>query len=88
MILMLIKLNSELSHKSNFCSFYMILVEDGKKLEKEVTEKGPGEGFFIKCDVSKEEDIKVCWIRLKPICHCMILIEMGLFKLVTYQLIN
>lgn len=85
---MLIKLNSELSHKSNFCSFYMILVEDGKKLEKEVTEKGPGEGFFIKCDVSKEEDIKVCWIRLKPICHCMILIEMGLFKLVTYQLIN
>ena len=47
----------------------MILVEDGKKLEKEVTEKGPGEGYFIKCDVSKEEDIKVCWIRLKPICH-------------------
>ncbi|RMX45463.1 hypothetical protein pdam_00023240 [Pocillopora damicornis] len=33
-------------------------VEDGKKLEKEVTEKGPGEGYFIKCDVSKEEDIK------------------------------
>ena len=88
MILMLIKLNSELSHKSNFCSFYMILVEDGKKLEKEVSERGPGEGFFIKCDVSKEEDIKVCWIRLKPIRHCMILIEMGLFKLVAYQLIN
>ena len=66
----------------------MILVEDGKKLEKEVTEKGPGEGYFIKCDVSKEEDIKVCWIRLKPIRHCMILIEMGLFKLVAYQLVN
>ena len=67
----------------------MILVEDGKKLEKEVTERGPGEGFFIKCDVSKEEDIKVCSrIHLKPICHCMILIEMGLFKLVAYQLIN
>ena len=85
---MLIKLNSELNHKSIFVFFYMILVEDGKKLEKEVTERGPGEGFFIKCDVSKEEDIKVCWIRLKPIRHCMILIEMGLFKLVAYQLIN
>lgn len=33
-------------------------VEDGKKLEKEVNDSGPGEGYFIKCDVSKEEDIK------------------------------
>ena len=38
---------------------YFVTVEDGKRLEKEVTDKGPGEGFFIKCDVSKEEDIKV-----------------------------
>lgn len=53
-------------------------------MEKEVIEKGLGEGYFIKCDVSKEEDIKVCWIRLKFICYCMILIEMGLFKLVVY----
>ena len=36
-----------------------ISVEDGKKLEKEVNETGPGEGYFIKCDVSKEGDIKV-----------------------------
>lgn len=37
----------------------LYIVEDGKRLEKEVNENGPGEGFFIKCDVSKEEDIKV-----------------------------
>lgn len=37
----------------------LYVVEDGQRLEKEVTESGPGEGFFIKCDVSKEEDIKV-----------------------------
>ena len=47
----------------NICLFEIILVEDGKKLEKEVNEKGPGEGYFIKCDVSKEEDIKV-WFEL------------------------
>ncbi|KAJ7349530.1 hypothetical protein OS493_038758, partial [Desmophyllum pertusum] len=33
-------------------------VEDGKRLEKELNDTGPGEGYFIKCDVSKEEDIK------------------------------
>lgn len=33
-------------------------VEEGKKLEKEVNETGPGESYYIKCDVSKEEDIK------------------------------
>ncbi len=36
-----------------------VIVEDGKRLEKEVNDKGPGEGFFVKCDVSKEKDIKV-----------------------------
>jgi len=33
-------------------------VEEGKKLEEELNESGPGEAYFIKCDVSKEEDIK------------------------------
>ena len=36
-----------------------MIVDEGKKLEKEVNETGPGDAFFIKCDVSKEEDIKV-----------------------------
>lgn len=33
-------------------------VDDGKKLEKELNDKGPGEAYFIKCDVTIEEDIK------------------------------
>ncbi|XP_033121054.1 17-beta-hydroxysteroid dehydrogenase 14-like [Anneissia japonica] len=32
--------------------------EAGKKLESEVNQLGPGECFFIKCDVQKEDDIK------------------------------
>ncbi|XP_041367239.1 17-beta-hydroxysteroid dehydrogenase 14-like [Gigantopelta aegis] len=31
---------------------------DGKQLESEMNAKGPGEAYFIPCDVSKEEDIK------------------------------
>ena len=39
---------------------------DGKQLEAELNKKGPGEAFFIFCDVTKEDDIKVCIIeRLK-----------------------
>ena len=38
---------------------FVVIVEDGKRLEKELNDTGPGEGYFIKCDVSKEEDIKV-----------------------------
>ena len=36
-----------------------IIVDDGKKLEKELNDKGPGESYYIKCDVTIEEDIKV-----------------------------
>ncbi|CAH3015582.1 unnamed protein product [Porites evermanni] len=31
---------------------------EGEKLEKELNGTGPGEAYFIKCDVTKEEDIK------------------------------
>ncbi len=34
--------------------------KDGLTLEAEVNGEGPGEAYFIKCDVTKEEDIKVC----------------------------
>lgn len=36
-----------------------VLVDEGKKLEKELNNTGPGEAFYIKCDVSKEDEIKV-----------------------------
>lgn len=36
-----------------------MLVDEGKKLEKELNNTGPGEAFYIKCDVSKEDEIKV-----------------------------
>lgn len=40
--------------------FYIpMLVDEGKKLEKELNNTGPGEAFYIKCDVSKEDEIKV-----------------------------
>ena len=39
--------------------FFVIIVDDGKKLEKELNDKGPGEAYYIKCDVTIEEDIKV-----------------------------
>ncbi|CAH1250893.1 HSD17B14 [Branchiostoma lanceolatum] len=32
--------------------------EAGKKLEAEMNTAGPGEAFFVPCDVTKEEDIK------------------------------
>lgn len=38
---------------------YFVIVDDGKKLEKEMNDKGPGEAYYIKCDVTIEEDIKV-----------------------------
>lgn len=31
----------------------------GRKLEEELNEKGPGESFFIPCDIRKEQDLKV-----------------------------
>ena len=40
-----------------FCN--NITVDDGKKLEKELNDNGPGEAYYIKCDVTIEEDIKV-----------------------------
>ncbi|XP_069132205.1 17-beta-hydroxysteroid dehydrogenase 14-like isoform X2 [Argopecten irradians] len=32
--------------------------KEGKELEAEMNKQGPGETFFLTCDVSKEEDIK------------------------------
>ena len=43
----------------NFISVLCFLVAEGEKLEKEMNDKGPGEACLIKCDVTKEEDIKV-----------------------------
>lgn len=43
----------------NFISVLCFLVAEGEKLEKEMNDKGPGEACLIKCDVNKEEDIKV-----------------------------
>ena len=43
----------------NFISVLCLLVAEGEKLEKEMNDKGPGEACLIKCDVTKEEDIKV-----------------------------
>ena len=41
---------------------------EGEKLEKELNGKGPGEAYFIKCDVTQEEDIKVSLLsRVPPI---------------------
>ena len=39
---------------------------EGEKLEKELNGKGPGEAYFIKCDVTKEEDIKVSLLSRVP----------------------
>ena len=38
---------------------WLLSVEDGKRLETELNTTGPGEAYFIKCDVSKEDEIKV-----------------------------
>ena len=41
---------------------------EGEKLEKELNGTGPGEAYFIKCDVTKEEEIKVSLLsRVPPI---------------------
>ena len=39
---------------------------EGEKLEKELNGTGPGEAYFIKCDVTKEEDIKVSLLSGVP----------------------
>ena len=46
---------------------------EGEKLEKELNGTGPGEAYFIKCDVTKEEDIKVSLLsRVPPIwSYCL-----------------
>ena len=36
---------------------------DGKRLEAELNQKGPGEAYYVYCDVTKEEDIKVTCIE-------------------------
>ena len=42
------------------CHFILtVAVEAGKKLESEMNNSGTGEAFFVQCDVSKEEQIKV-----------------------------
>ena len=39
---------------------YILLLEgDGKLLESTLNRKSPGNIFFLLCDVTKEEDIKV-----------------------------
>ena len=41
---------------------------EGEKLEKELNGTSPGEAYFIKCDVTQEEDIKVSLLsRVPPI---------------------
>lgn len=40
-------------------SFSDFKEETGRKLEKEVNEQGPGESYFVSCDVRKEKDLKV-----------------------------
>lgn len=42
---------------------------EGEKLEKELNGTGPGEAYFIKCDVTKEEDIKVSLLSRLPSVH-------------------
>ena len=43
--------------------FFIFFTEaEGKALETELNEKGPGEALFVFCDVTKEEDIKVVFI--------------------------
>ena len=32
---------------------------EGRALETEMNQKGPGEAFFVRCDMSKEDDVKV-----------------------------
>ena len=51
------------------CIFCVVPSEaEGEKLEKELNGAGPGEAYFIKCDVTKEEDIKVSLLsRVPPI---------------------
>jgi hypothetical protein len=41
----------------------------GKKLEAELNGVGPGESMFIKCDVTKEEQLKVCVYSIARLVH-------------------
>ena len=43
---------------------HSVLEADGKQLEAEMNAVGPGEAYFVQCDVNKEEDIKVCNILI------------------------
>lgn len=47
------------------------LVAEGEILEKEINDKGPGEACLIKCDVTKEEDIKVIVLSRNPPINAM-----------------
>ena len=38
---------------------FCIVEADGKALETELNQNGPGEAIFIYCDVTKEDNIKV-----------------------------
>ena len=38
--------------------FLLIAADEGKIVEKEVNERGPGEAVYIGCDVTKEDEIK------------------------------
>ena len=55
----------------NFISVLCFLVAEGEKLEKEMNDKGPGEACLIKCDVTKEEDIKVSVLCFLETLQCV-----------------
>lgn len=40
-------------------AWLFVTEKEGKEVEKEMNEIGPGEAMFVACDVTKEEDIKV-----------------------------
>ena len=42
-----------------FVTPLVISVGEGKSLEEELNSTGPGEAFFVQCDLSKEDEIKV-----------------------------
>ena len=57
-------MNVEITHVSQITFSRSVLLfcfaeADGKALETELNQKGPGEALFIYCDVTKEDDIKV-----------------------------
>jgi hypothetical protein len=44
-------------HNAFYLNFFP--EKDGKQLEEAVNKTGPGEALFVKCDVTKEAEIKV-----------------------------